>query len=1173
MVVGSSFPPIFKLPSLPVTHLSVVFSFPSSPAFDQTRKGSIANNDDNPQKKASSLRSMRQSPEDQQRRQLATTPIETYFLPAGETQLLDTMNAVNANAASPLRGMSSLAIAASNTVVWYDHAEDGYEGDILNPVQLTTRIWGDGLASNGCAPPLGETGYPACTDANDVLDAGTVILLDEDVPVPRDSSVILYDGGDRIQSSFPIAVTRGVHSGGSPGALLGGAVEVHNMDSWGTSFKSPIGIMMQDDATDSFSITEMYVMAAEDNTVVTLPGGPFDITKPNGDLHVITNTDPAISESFTLNMGETLRVSKIKVDDSLTSTKPVQVDLITGDQGSNYEMRWYSLLPVDLWTNDYYTPVGDTNSRVYCYNPHDFDFKVNYDNIEKNQYEHNDRKGELDLKKGETKRFEIPREGSGYRFYSKNGLPTETFFCVTQTDDVGGGQANDWGHPLIPTSTLTSKVIVGLAYGCRDPTNCPITLDHPPNPIWLTPTEDADIRIDFDSDGIIDQTIPDVLAMQSVYISDSDKDMSGATIYAVGNVDNTHPVPIAVAWGQAHDLTLAESYNLDMGTTILPLPVISAEKTCEVVEYNICDGLISPGATLRCTIRVVNMGTTNTTSLKFCETLDQYVTYVPGSTLNGEIQVVDSGSGTAFPLDDTCLTLTNLNIAVGEYDEISFNVTVADFATLPQGYETLTDTGSILDPLNADKELTPLDTRTQINHCPAVTVTKTVVLGADATCPGTSDTLTGVPEGSTVTYCYNVMNTGSTGLADVSLTDPTLGVNQVVGTLEIGQTFSYQVNDVVTATETTTATATGNPVYSDLTADMPTEVDVTSTDSASVQLVGATASPTRHPTLPPEPGITILKTVATSAAECEGGRGTQQVTVPQNTTVYFCFLITNTGATDLYPVRLYDKQVDLLHNFPSTLSPGHSFAYVHAYDATSGVLNEAQAFGQVPDTSFRVTDSDTAEVILQDKALVADEATITAAPATTSPATSTPTSSPSSQPSLMPSSTPTRTLTSAPVGSGPLFIDESEPLLLESQGTPGDSVSPTAGPTYLVAAASPSNTICKTVNMTATQPIEIRSFMFYVETTDCISVSVQYKGENDTLWTPMCLEHDVWGQHPNATVVDPAYCSMISVLLDEAVQFRVQTSPSNGCVYGEGAVQHTNLDLGELYVYSETECS
>ena len=293
-----------------------------------------------------------------------------------------------------------------------------------------------------------------------------------------------------------------------------------------------------------------------------------------------------------------------------------------------------------------------------------------------------------------------------------------------------------------------------------------------------------------------------------------------------------------------------------------------------------------------------------------------------------------------------------------------------------------------MDPHNNDKELTSLDTRTQINHCPAITVTKTVVLGADATCPGTSDTLAGVPEGSTVTYCYSVMNTGSTSLADVSLDDPTLGVNQVVGTLEIGQTFSYQVNVVVTATETTTATATGNPVYSDLTTDMPTEVDVTSTDSASVQLVGATASPTRHPTLPPEPAITILKSVAASAAECEGGKGTQQVTVPQNTTVYFCFLITNTGATDLYPVRLYDKQVNLLHNFPTTLYPGHSFAYVHAYDATSAILNEAQKYGQVPDTSFRVTDSDTAEVILQDKAPVADEATVTAAPATTSPATS-----------------------------------------------------------------------------------------------------------------------------------------------------------------------------------------
>lgn len=63
------------------------------------------------------------------RRQLALgdTPVETYFLPISETQLLISMDMVNKLAAPPLRSLNSIALAADGTVVWYDHWEDGYE--------------------------------------------------------------------------------------------------------------------------------------------------------------------------------------------------------------------------------------------------------------------------------------------------------------------------------------------------------------------------------------------------------------------------------------------------------------------------------------------------------------------------------------------------------------------------------------------------------------------------------------------------------------------------------------------------------------------------------------------------------------------------------------------------------------------------------------------------------------------------------------------------------------------------------------------------------------------------------------------------------------------------------------------------------------------------------------
>ena len=189
--------------------------------------------------------------------------------------------------------------------------------DVINPTQIgSTEVWGDGNAANGCAPPLRNTA--SCTDGADYLTAGTVIILEDDVPLPRDTSTLLWDGGDRIQSSFPVAITRGVYSGGEPGSLLGGAVEVLNTDSWGSNFESPVGVGMVDDiennvgpgqGLNSFQLTEFHVMAAEDGTIVDLPGGPFTVTFDDGSEQIVTNTDPAVSTTFQLNMGETLRIS------------------------------------------------------------------------------------------------------------------------------------------------------------------------------------------------------------------------------------------------------------------------------------------------------------------------------------------------------------------------------------------------------------------------------------------------------------------------------------------------------------------------------------------------------------------------------------------------------------------------------------------------------------------------------------------------------------------------------------------------------------------------------------------------------------------------------------------------------------------------------------------------
>ena len=350
--------------------------------------------------------------------------------------------------------------------------------DVINPTQIgSTEVWGDGNAANGCAPPLRNTAN--CTDGADYLTAGTVIILEDDIPLPRDTSALLWDGGDRIQSSFPVAITRGVYSGGTPGSLLGGAVEVLNTDSWGSTFDSPVGVGMLDDiennvgpgqGLNSFQITEFHVMAAEDGTIVDLPGGPFTVTFDDGSEEIIMNTDPAVSTTFQLDMGETLRISGslilkadgkrgggvdggIKVGDGITSSKPVQVTLVSGDEKSAYELRWYGLLPTTQWASDYYTPVGDDRTRIYLYNPSDTEtITVSVDNVAGSAVD------TIVIPPGTYGMYEIPTEGSGYRFYTSSGEP---FYGLTQTDDAldeqGKGAFYDCGHPLLPATALTSK--------------------------------------------------------------------------------------------------------------------------------------------------------------------------------------------------------------------------------------------------------------------------------------------------------------------------------------------------------------------------------------------------------------------------------------------------------------------------------------------------------------------------------------------------------------------------------------------------------------------------------------------------------------------------------------------------------------------------------------------
>jgi hypothetical protein len=136
---------------------------------------------------------------------------------------------------------------------------------------------------------------------------------------------------------------------------LAGAVEVFALQYWGTEFLVPISANVDGvNAADYIGTTNPYeyavysVMAGFDETQVTYDGNTTE-----------------------LSQGESILIGPLVRGNSLTSNRPIQVDLIGGDVGSKYELRWYAQVPSSEYSNEYFSPVAETlgSTGFWFYNP------------------------------------------------------------------------------------------------------------------------------------------------------------------------------------------------------------------------------------------------------------------------------------------------------------------------------------------------------------------------------------------------------------------------------------------------------------------------------------------------------------------------------------------------------------------------------------------------------------------------------------------------------------------------------------------------------------------------------------------------------------------------------------------------------------------------------------
>jgi hypothetical protein len=620
-------------------------------------------------------------------------PTQLFYVPFPEDQQLAGFSGVNTAAVDPLAVFVTFSAATDNTVIYYDHWEDGYERDITNPVQSTTLVFGDGNPANGYPPG----------NAGDLIPAGTVFSLRNYVESTTLQSVLDYDARDKVASYKPISLTK-TSFPASTNTLLAGCVEVFEQGLWGTEYRVPVGEDMPTTTAtatlttdaDIFAYTSLSIMAGQ-------RGATVQIDKDN---------NGSFETTVTLAEGQTTYVTAVSTGGRVVSDYPVQVVLFSGRPGSNYQSRDTSLLPTYRWSNTYYAPVstadssGTTSSTdgtsVFLYNPGTSAITVSYDyRSSASAYT----TATVNVPAGGNARVNLaPASGTthfgAYKFYTTGATPP-AFYAMTAVDSTSAtttnNQAYDGGFTLVGRPSLTTQVLVSLGIG-RDPYSATNPTENG-NPVWITTVGNnhtpATVYVDYNGDNAGPLADPNgnrydvaysLRELQQQKIFDPDGDQSGMLVYTL---DST--VKIAAAWAQDPTVATAAQPGLDVSTLLPPLREGEGGKRSSVAVDADLDGYLSAGDTLEYDIRGINSARSAIPGpFAVTDNLPGDVVYVPGTTryrfrVGGAwqawVSIPDNGSGTAFPLDGSGFSVPG-SLAVGGEVQVTFRATVKNYGSL-----------------------------------------------------------------------------------------------------------------------------------------------------------------------------------------------------------------------------------------------------------------------------------------------------------------------------------------------------------------------------------------------------------------------------------------------------------------------------------------------------------
>lgn len=540
-----------------------------------------------------------------------------YFVPFNDDNLYQSFADVlgpsclnDPNVSTTIASTISMTASSVGTTVYYDQWEDGYDADPTVPGP-TTVVY--------------------------TLNAGQVQTWQNNISIPRSAATRRFDGRDRITIvGQPAAAVRAAWLT-QPGTVLAGAWEMSKVSDWGRHYVIPVGEDIGRRGPQSFGdydYVSASIMAAYNNTVV----------------QVDANADGIYETIKTLNAGEAYYIRgsanqtgfAIHSGAQISATLPVQVQVRAGNCRAAYSGRSYTLVPVERWANDYWSPVANfftgangcqvrylppqnglglsADVDIYIFNPNAAALPVTYEDASGT--------GVITIPPRSTGSYlnlhpkPITRSNTrGVHLTAPAGFSAVT--AVDSTSLGNNGADFDWSYTLIPARDLSSKVVLSWAPGnSMNPPSGAST----GSVVYVQAVADGTlVKTDFTGDGVADQFDTDgsgTLTAASAYgyneltsnqgillnkgqmvrvSNPTTHNMTGAIIYTQ---DTAHP--IAAVFGEDACIAGPQNPFLDLGYTVLPLPIPEFSKSARLLIDADRSGDVSPGDTLEYTVEAFN---------------------------------------------------------------------------------------------------------------------------------------------------------------------------------------------------------------------------------------------------------------------------------------------------------------------------------------------------------------------------------------------------------------------------------------------------------------------------------------------------------------------------------------------------------------------------------------